>query len=84
MRTNRAPLLLVVVLAINTIAGAQAGKQPAGQTLNATSLSAPAAALLQGSAVWAQVSAHRIGLNRTPPLYDTDDPASLEIPVLDV
>ena len=59
-------------------------KAPAGQTLNATSLSATADALLNGSAVWDQVSARRISLNRTPPLYDTDEPASLEIPVMDV
>ena len=42
MRTNRATLLLVVVLVTRAIAGAQAGKPPAGQTLNATSLSAVA------------------------------------------
>ena len=84
MRTNRATLLLAVVLVTSTIAGAQAGKPPAGQTLNATSLSAPADVLLKGSAVWDQVAARRISLHRTPPLYDTDEPASLEIPVLDV
>ena len=38
MRTNRATLLLVVVLVTSTIAGAQSAKTPAGQTLNATSL----------------------------------------------
>jgi hypothetical protein len=84
MRTHRATFLLVVMLVTSTIAGAQASKMPAGQTLNATSLSAPAEALLKGSAVWDQAPAHRISLNRTPPLYDTDEPASLEIPVLDV
>lgn len=84
MRTNRVTVLLVVVLTASTIAGAQAGKPPAGQTLNVTSLSASADVLLNGSAVWDQVSARRISLNRTPPLYDTDEPASLEIPVLDV
>jgi hypothetical protein len=72
------------MLLLTTIAFAQAGKAPAGQTLNVVSLSAPAEALLKGSAVWDQVPARRISLNRTPPLYDTDEPASLEIPVLDV
>jgi hypothetical protein len=84
MPTNRGTLLLVVVLVTSTIADAQASKPPAGQTLNATSLSATAEALLNGWALWDRVSAHRISLNRTPPLYDTDEPASLEIPVLDV
>jgi len=84
MRIKRPVFLLVTALVVTTMAGAQAGKPPAGQTLNATALSAPAEALLEGSAAWDQVPAHRISLNRTPPLYDTDEPASLEIPVLDV
>jgi len=84
MRINRPVLLFVTALTVTTIAGAQAGKTPQGQTLSSTSLSAPAEALLKGSAGWDQVPAHRISLNRTPPLYDTDEPASLEIPVLDV
>jgi complex iron-sulfur molybdoenzyme family reductase subunit gamma len=84
MRTNRVTLLLVVVLATSPIAGAQTGKAPAGQTLNAASLSATADLLLKGPALWDRVSAHRISLNRTPPLYDTDETSSLEIPVLEV
>jgi complex iron-sulfur molybdoenzyme family reductase subunit gamma len=84
MRTNRLTLLLVAVLVTSAIAGAQASKPPAGQTLNAASLSAPGDVLLNGSAVWDQVPAHRISLNRTPPLYDTDEPAALEITILDV
>ncbi len=84
MQTTRVSFLFAILLLVTTIAGAQAGKTPAGQTLNATSLSATADVLLNGSALWDQVSAHRISLNRTPALYDTDEPASLEIPVLDV
>jgi hypothetical protein len=84
MRTNRVTLLLLLVLVASTIVGAQAGKPLAGQTLKATSLTASADVLLNGSAVWDQVSLRRISLNRTPPLYDTDEPASLDIPVLDV
>ena len=84
MRMNRPVFLFVTALVVATIAGAQAGKTPAGQTLTATPLSAPAEALLNGSASWDQITAHRTSLNRTPPLYDTDEPASLEIPVLDV
>ena len=84
MRMNRPVFLFVTALVVATIAGAQAGKTPAGQTLTATPLSAPAEALLNGSASWDQITAHRTSLNRTPPLYDTDEPASLEIPVVDV
>lgn len=84
MRINRGAFLFATVLVVTTIAGAQAGKTPAGQTLTATSFSAPAEALLNGAASWDQIPAHRISLNRTPPLYDTDEPASLEIPALDV
>jgi complex iron-sulfur molybdoenzyme family reductase subunit gamma len=84
MRINREASLFVIVLLVTTIAGAQAGTTPAGQTLSATSLSAPVEALLNSSASWEQIPAHRISLNRTPPLYDTDEPASLEIRVLDV
>jgi len=84
MRINRPVFLLATALVVTAIAGAQASKTPAGQTLTATPLPAPAEALLNGSVSWDQVPAHRISLNRTPPLYDTDEPASLEIPVLDV
>jgi len=84
MRINRGAFLFAAVLVAATIAAAQAGKETAGQTLSGTSLSVPAEALLNGAAVWDQVPAHRISLNRTPPLYDTDESASLEIPLLDV
>jgi len=84
MRINRGAFLFATVLVVTTIAGAQASRTPIGQALNATPLSAPTEALLKGSSTWDQVPAHRISLNRTPPLYDTDEPASLEIPVLDV
>jgi len=84
MRINRAMFLFAAVLVVTVIAAAQAGKAPGGQTLNATSLSAPAEALLNSSASWDQIPAHKISLNRTPPLYDTDEPASLEIAVVDV
>jgi len=33
---------------------------------------------------WRQVPARRLALNRTPPLYDTDPPAALEISTVDV
>ena len=84
MRINRSAFFLTILLVVSTIAVAQAGKAPAGQTLTVTSLSAASEALLNGSASWDQVPAHQISLNRTPPLYDTDEPASLEIATVDV
>lgn len=84
MRIDRAVFLCATVLVVNTIAAAQAGQVPAGQTLNATSLPVTAEALLNGSASWDQMPVHKISLNRTPPLYDTDEPASAEIATVDV
>jgi len=84
MRTKRMTFLFAILLLVTTIAGAQASKTPAGQTLNATSAPATAEALLNGSALWDQIPARKIALNRTPALYDTDEPASLEIATLDV
>jgi len=79
MRIERASILFATVLTMATAAAAQAG-----QTLTATQSSAPAETLLKGSAAWDQVPAHRIALNRTPPLYDTDEPAAQEITTVDV
>lgn len=35
------------------------------------------------AAAWQAVPAQRVALNRTPPLYDTDPPAEVEIPFVD-
>lgn len=83
MRIDRLGFFLVM-LAAATLAWAQAGKPPAGQMLATTPLSAPVEALLNGSAAWDQIPVHKISLNRTPPLYDTDEPASPEIATVDV
>lgn len=57
----------------------------AGQVLPATTSSAAGELLLQGQAAnWSQASAKKVALNRTPPLYDTDEPAADEIPVVEV
>jgi len=79
MRIGRTTILFAAVLAMATLAAAQAG-----QTLTATQASAPAGTLLNSAAPWDQVPAHKIALNRTPPLYDTDEPASPEIATIDV
>ena len=84
MRIDRAMFLFAAVLVVTAIAAAQGGNAPAGQTLTAVSLSATGEALLNGSSLWSQVPTHKISLNRTPPLYDTDEPASPEIATVDV
>jgi hypothetical protein len=40
--------------------------------------------LLHGGAAWSQIAVKHVALNRTPSLYDTDEPATLEIPSVDV
>ena len=80
--------LLIVVSAcflLPTI-WAQTGAKPvAGQSLSVAASSASVDNLLNGgSAAWNQIAVKRVALNRTPPLYDTDEPASLEISNVDV
>jgi len=58
---------------------------PPGQILRAAASGATSDSLLKGgAAAWAQIPAKRIGLNRTPPLFDTDEPAAQEISTADV
>ena len=83
MRINRA-VFFSAIFVVTTLSTAQTSKTPAGQTLMVTAASAPAEALLSSAAAWNQLPAHKIALNRTPPLYDTDEPASLEIAAVDV
>jgi hypothetical protein len=65
---------------------AQAGAKPAaGQFLSVAASSASADNLLNGGpAAWNQIPVKRVALNRTPPLYDTDEPATLEVQSVDV
>lgn len=79
MRIRQAAIFLATVLVMATVAAGQAG-----QTLTATQASARAEVLLKSAAPWNQVPAHKIALNRTPPLYDTDEPASPEIATVDI
>ena len=58
---------------------------PAGADLAVASSSATEKAALQGNgAEWANAASRRIALNRTPPLFDTDEPAAAEITSADV
>jgi len=40
--------------------------------------------LKAGPAAWSQIAVKHVALNRTPPLYDTDEPATREISSVDV
>ena len=75
---------MVLLLGVATLAQT-AGTLAAGQTLRAAATSSTADSLLNGGpSAWTQVPAKRIGLNRTPPLYETDEPATQEIATADV
>lgn len=74
------------VMFLSSMIWVQAGTKPAaGQSLFVAASSTSADALLNGGpAAWSQIAVKRVALNRTPPLYDTDEPATLEISSVDV
>jgi len=86
MRTRQLLIIASAVLLLSSMNWAQAGVKPvAGQSLSVAASSASADNLLNGGpAAWNQIAVKRVALNRTPPLYDTDEPATLEIPSVDV
>lgn len=69
-----------------TAGWAQTPNQAASlQALSVAVSSAGADNLLKGdSTTWKQIAPKHVALNRTPPLYDTDEPAPLEISTVDV
>jgi len=85
MRTR---LLMIVGICwlMCTVVLAQAPNTPASlQSLKITTSSASPDNLLKGeSTAWNQIAFKHVALNRTPPLFDTDEPAALEIPIVDV
>jgi hypothetical protein len=86
MRTRQLPIVLSAGLLVSSMMWAQAGAKPAaGQSLSVAVSPASADNLLKGGpAAWNQIAAKHVALNRTPPLYDTDEPAAVEIPIVDV
>jgi Ethylbenzene dehydrogenase len=86
MRIRQLLIIASAALLLSSMIWAQAGAKPAaGQSLSVAASSASAGNLLNGgSAAWNQIAVKRVALNRTPPLYDTDEPATLEIPSVDV
>jgi hypothetical protein len=86
MRIRRLLITASGVLLLSSMISAQAGAKPtAGQSLSVAVSSASADSLLNGGpAAWNQIAVKRVALNRTPPLYDTDETATVEIPSVDV
>lgn len=86
MRVSRCIFGFMVAAAVGVSARAQTPAQPAaGSVLHVASVTADAGAIVHAeSAAWNRVSAKTISLNRTPPLFDTDEPAAAEIPTAEV
>lgn len=85
MRTSRWFLWSAVVTLIVVPCAAQTAMPAAGTVISVASSSATENSILQaGSSIWNQASPKKVSLNRTPPLYDTDEPALPEIWTADV
>ena len=85
MRTCQLVILVSACSLASTI-WAQTGAKPvAGQSLSVAASAASADNLLHGGpAAWNRIAVKHVALNRTPPLYDTDEPAAPEISSVDV
>jgi hypothetical protein len=86
MGTRQLIPIISACLLLFSITWAQAGANPtAGQSLAVAASAASTDNLLSGGPVaWNQIAMKHVALNRTPPLYDTDEPSTVEIPVVDV
>ena len=88
MRSYCFSIFLSVGLLLSQATPFKAQAKPAtaaSQTLPVTSLGGGEVALMQGDpAAWKNVPAKRVALNRTPPLFDTDEPAADEIASVDI
>jgi len=85
MRTRQLVIIVAVCLLLSTTWAQTGAKPAAGQSLSVAALSASADNLLHGGpTAWSQIAVKHVALNRTPPLYDTDEPATLEISIVDV
>ena len=85
MRTRQLVIVASACFLLSTTWAQTEAKPAAGQSLSVAASSASADNLLNGGpAAWSQIAAKHVALNRTPPLYDTDEPATLEISIVDV
>jgi hypothetical protein len=82
----RKTLILFLCFGVCALAAAQRGSKPAaGQSLPVATTTISTDALLnRAPAAWKEIAVKRVALNRTPPLYDTDEPATLDISSVDV
>lgn len=82
----RLALIISVCVQLSVIGWGQAqGKNGTSQILSVAASSARTANFLNGGAdAWNQIAPKHVALNRTPPLYDTDEPAGLDISSIDV
>jgi ethylbenzene dehydrogenase len=85
MKTRQLPIATSALLLLSSLSWAQAGaKAVGGQSLFVAASSASADHLLHGEpAAWNQIAVKHVALNRAPPLYDTDEPATLDISIVD-
>jgi hypothetical protein len=77
----------VAALLLSPGLSAQTAAAPLGtnQTLPVTTSPASVESLLkEGNPGWNQIAVKHVALNRTPPLYDTDEPATTDIKTVDV
>ena len=85
MRTRQLAVTVLLNLLLSTTWAQIKTTPTAGQSLSVAASSSGADKLLNGElAAWSQIAVKHVALNRTPPLYDTDEPAAPEIPSLDV
>ena len=85
MRTRQLAIIVLVFLLLSPTWAQSKAKAVAGQSLSVLASSEGADNLLNhGPAAWNKIAVKHVALNRTPPLYDTDEPATPEITGLDV
>ena len=87
MRVSSWTQALAIVAWTCGVSLAQESVKPAaaGQVIPVTTSTARAEAVLEGDvASWEQAQVKKVSLNRTPPLYETDKPATNEVPVVEV
>ena len=86
MRTRHLIVIIAACWLLPNASWAQASNKTAGlQSLPVAVSSTSADNLVKGDPTsWSQITPKHVALNRTPPLYDTDEPAALEISTVDV
>jgi len=85
MRIRHCAILILIALSSGFSAAQGGAKQSAGQSVPVGTFAGKAENLLAAaSARWSQFPAKRVGLNRTPPLFDTDEPSTPELSTVEV